>query len=368
MSFNDVQTKFLKAKLNRRHVKTRDANGETLSYVEGWHAIAEANRIFGFEQWDRQTLTPHCHWAVQQSGQTVCFYSTKVRISVRAGGVVTVREGFGTGSGRSPQPEVAHDMAIKSAETDATKRALATFGNAFGLALYDPAQSQVTRSRERGSSVELVVTGLDRKETTFSEPGAFTCEILHRIDGLRSIDDLYAFWSLNAIQLKVLDTRLKAGELAERIITTFKTRARQIAQEGAPTRKAADQPLAIADDRPATTFLLPKEKRIRDRAHLAFVATQPCLICGRRPTQAHHLRFAQPRAMALKVSDEFTVPLCTIHHDQLHRTSDEQAFWARNGVLEPLKHAAKLWDLSHQRSETKPQAFDPDTKQELHDP
>jgi Rad52/22 family double-strand break repair protein len=377
MSFNDVQTRLLKAKLKRRHVKTRDANGETLSYVEGWHAIAEANRIFGFEYWDRQTLTPHCHWTVQQSGQAVCFYSTKVRISVRAGEAVIVREGLGTGMGRSPQPELAHDMAIKSAETDATKRALATFGNAFGLALYDPQQSQVTRSRtpdgRKGVTAEFVVTGLDEKVKKFQNPEAFTREVLRLIDEVKAIDDLYAFWVLNAASLKSLDSDTR--ELAQRIIESLKARARQIAKETVGAT-VSGQPLAISDQRTANSYLLPKEKRIRDRAHLEFVATQPCLICGRKPTQAHHLRFAQPRAMALKVSDEFTVPLCTIHHDQLHRTSDEPAFWARNGVPEPLKHAAKLWKLSHQRGTTEGRdagpevgrTWDPDTEQEFNEP
>jgi hypothetical protein len=78
-------------------------------------------------------------------------------------------------------------------------------------------------------------------------------------------------------------------------------------------------------------LLIPKEKRIRDKAHVAFVAKEPCLVCGRKPAQAHHIRFAQPRALGLKVSDEFTVPLCNGHHDSLHRTGDERAWWARNG-------------------------------------
>ena len=71
------------------------------------------------------------------AARLLCCYSTKVRITVRAGGTVTVREGIGTGIGRSSFPEVAHEMGLKAAETDATKRALATFGNPFGLALYD---------------------------------------------------------------------------------------------------------------------------------------------------------------------------------------------------------------------------------------
>ena len=156
MALTETQTKSLKAKLKRRHVKVREFGGASVSYVEGWHAIAEANRIFGFDSWDRQTLAPRCHWAHLQYGETVCFYSTKVRITVRAGETVTVREGIGTGFGRAPQPELAHDIALKAAETDATKRALATFGNPFGLALYDRDQAQVTKAR---------VQGRDRQQT-----------------------------------------------------------------------------------------------------------------------------------------------------------------------------------------------------------
>lgn len=92
--------------------------------------------------------------------------------------------------------------------------------------------------------------------------------------------------------------------------------------------------------------MIPKETRVRDRDHLGFVANQPCLVCGRRPAQAHHLKFAQPRAMSLKVSDEYTVPLCNGHHDALHKSGDERAWWARHGIIEPLKFAARLWAAS----------------------
>ena len=68
-------------------------------------------------------------------------------------------------------------------------------------------------------------------------------------------------------------------------------------------------------------------KRLRDKAHLRFVASQPCLVCGRQPSDPHHLRFAQPRALGLKVSDEFTVPLCRGHHQQLHQAGNEVAWW-----------------------------------------
>jgi hypothetical protein len=83
-------------------------------------------------------------------------------------------------------------------------------------------------------------------------------------------------------------------------------------------------------------------RRLRDKTHLKFVASQPCLICGRSPADAHHLRFTQPRAMGLKVSDEFTVPLCRIHHRDVHSFGDEIAWWERRAI-DPLATSRLLW-------------------------
>jgi hypothetical protein len=83
-------------------------------------------------------------------------------------------------------------------------------------------------------------------------------------------------------------------------------------------------------------------RRHRDKVHLKFVASQPCLVCGRSPADAHHLRFTQPRAMGRKVSDEFTVPLCRTHHRDNHRFGDEEAWWARSSI-NPVEVSRKLW-------------------------
>jgi hypothetical protein len=93
-------------------------------------------------------------------------------------------------------------------------------------------------------------------------------------------------------------------------------------------------------DKSKLTFGEPR--RLRDNAHLKFVASHPCLICGRSPVDAHHLRFTQPRAMGLKVSDEFTVPLCRIHHRDVHRHGDEVAWWERRAI-DPLATSRMLW-------------------------
>ena len=91
---------------------------------------------------------------------------------------------------------------------------------------------------------------------------------------------------------------------------------------------------------------MPAPRRIRDRDHVKLVAKQPCIICGRRPADAHHLRFAQSRALGRKVSDEFTVPLCRGHHREIHRCGDEAAWWKKVGV-DPTVPARALWLESH---------------------
>lgn len=97
-------------------------------------------------------------------------------------------------------------------------------------------------------------------------------------------------------------------------------------------------------DKGALAF--PEPRRIRDKEHLKFVAQQPCLICGRRPCDPHHLRFAQSRALGRKASDEFTVPLCRGHHRELHRRGDEAAWWQQSGI-DPLQTARLLWLETH---------------------
>lgn len=91
-----------------------------------------------------------------------------------------------------------------------------------------------------------------------------------------------------------------------------------------------------------SVLAFPEPRRVRDKTHLRHVAKQPCLICGRRPSDAHHIRCAQPRALGRKVSDEFTVPLCRGHHRQVHQHGNEAAWWANVGI-DGLAAAHKLW-------------------------
>jgi ERF superfamily len=93
-----------------------------------------------------------------------------------------------------------------------------------------------------------------------------------------------------------------------------------------------------------------KTVRLRDKEHCKFVATQPCAVCGRMPAEAHHIRFAQPRALGRKVSDEYTVPVCRLHHRDLHTYGDEASWWAGVSV-DPLPIALQLWSKSRSHTD-----------------
>jgi Rad52/22 family double-strand break repair protein len=295
MAFSATQVKALSRNLARRHVRSRERNGRELPYIEGWHAISEANRIFGFDGWSRETIECRCVLAREQRGAFLAVYIAKVRITVKTDGLIIIREGHGTGEGRASTPGEVHDIASKAAETDATKRALATFGRPFGLALYRHGK-------------------LARRSSN---------------DGARptAADQMTAFG--------VSDAKVILGSPpVEKLISDKAALETPEPSQAAPAR--IDK----------STLSLPEPKRLRDKAHLRFVAAQPCLICGRQPSDPHHLRFAQPRALGLKVSDEFTVPLCRGHHRQVHQTGNEAAWW-EDLDINALEIAKGLWEQSH---------------------
>ncbi|MGB8073114.1 MAG: Rad52/Rad22 family DNA repair protein [Pseudolabrys sp.] len=136
MGFSTKQVQALRSSLDARQVCTREVSGRDLSYIAGWFAISEANRIFGFDGWSRETVETRCVLTRENRGTFVAVYVAKVRITVQAKGATVIREGHGSGEGRGTSPGEVHDIALKAAETDATKRAFATFGKAFGLELY----------------------------------------------------------------------------------------------------------------------------------------------------------------------------------------------------------------------------------------
>ena len=369
MALTNPQVRQLRAKLDARHVKTRKANGTDLHYVEGWHVIAEANRIFGYDAWDRRTLATHCVWSGADSQHYAAAYTAKVRVSVRAGEVTIVREGSGTGEAKAFTPGQAHELALKGAETDATKRALATFGNPFGLALYDREQVGVRKSR--GAKVApllgpwILRSASGSEQATLEKPSEFAAALRKAMSEAQDIEVLFAIWEHNVETVRVLNRSLRqerlpnsgiapqlVAHLKRCAIALVKPNADSIAQESSGPRQLND-PARSKIDKSGLTIGHPK--RLRCKEHLRFVANQPCLICGRSPSQAHHVRYAQSRGLGLKVSDEFAVPLCAIHHHHIHTTGKEQEWWQDRNI-DPLLVANALWRKSRERHPAAPDA------------
>ncbi len=115
-----------------------------------------------------------------------------------------------------------------------------------------------------------------------------------------------------------------------------------------PQNPPATEPseVSVSDRVDKSLLALPEPRRFRDKTHRKFVSKQPCVICGRQPADAHHLRFAQHRALGRKVSDEFIVPLCRGHHREVHRSGDEAAWWSKVAI-DPIGAARTLWTETH---------------------
>jgi hypothetical protein len=199
---------------------------------------------------------------------------------------------------------------------------------------------------------------------------AFREELVREVASLPSLEEA-AHWARTALEAK---SRLTASD-ARMVEVAFELRLSALAaqqpaetgQEGArtaegmaPHSERIGSVTAVAEHatgRGTATILeqakhtgidksvltIPVARRYRDKAHIKFVASRSCLVCGRMPCDPHHLRFAQVRALGRKVSDEFTVPLCRLHHRELHRSRNESLWWKKFGI-DPIKIAAQLWD------------------------
>lgn len=186
--------------------------------------------------------------------------------------------------------------------------------------------------------------------------GQLRDELLVEIKSLENGDDL-ALWARRRLSAKntlieedsriverayqgVLD--IPAHENLDQHLTTSAAIPTVIGQVSALHSTADGEDSQLV--RPSTRLPLNKTVRRRSKAHLLFVGAQPCLICAQTPCDAHHLKFAQTKAMGRKVSDEFTVPLCRKHHYELHQHGNEMAWWA-NLKIAPMKIAKELWEI-----------------------
>ena len=318
MGFSAKQVRALRRHPDHRHIRTREAHGRQLTYLEGWYAISQANRIFGFDGWSRETTESRCVLARENRGTFLAVYLARVRVTVHADGATIIREGHGTGEGHGTSAGEVHDIALKAAETDATKRALATFGKPFGLELYRGGKTEAVQKRLPSSSFAETRIGSHPDDTTpIPRPSRYY------------------------------------GRRQNLLTEHFRSGRRQAERNAPPPPPAPPLAPAALDSAPGqidkSVLALAEPKRLRDKAHLKFIASQPCVVCGRHPSDPHHLRFAQPRALGMKVSDEFTVPLCRGHHRQLHEAGNEVVWWEERKI-NALEIAKGFWQQTHPKS------------------
>jgi hypothetical protein len=166
--------------------------------------------------------------------------------------------------------------------------------------------------------------------------------------------------SLRAADAKLVEDAFEQqlAALLEPVVPAEAVVPAMAATDSAAPTQAANTAI-VGDDQPKgidkSVLAVAEPRRYRNKAHLRFVATKACLVCGRKPSDPHHLRFLQPRALGRKVSDEFAVPLCRIHHRLVHRVGNEAAWWKEAGI-DPVQAARKLWKrtrLDEDKSESR---------------
>jgi hypothetical protein len=210
-----------------------------------------------------------------------------------------------------------------------------------------------SNAKRRGAAVQALSPILSPEQSAVQRD-----RLMAELDRLQSSDDAAA-WAYLSLPAK--NTLVTAD--AEILEAAFRLKLAAINEHELDRREAAETEGGAPIDAPtqqedrdqlfrADEPFAPKRRvaaktiRLRDKEHRRFVASQPCLVCGRSPADPHHLRFAQPRALGAKVSDEFTVPVCRLHHDEAHRYGDEAAWWAGLNI-DPVPLALALWRRSH---------------------
>src|SRR5215813_14209717 len=238
----------------------------------------------------------------------------------------------------------APDLCVPALATDAS----ITESSTGGLQL--PPQTR-GKGKIRGAAKTASPTVL-----LTDESAALRDRLLSEISGLASQDNAIT-WAGEALPAK---NTLTAGD-AKLVEDAFEQKLSQLSalpretveppiiealpasvedSQGIDTDNTANQLQPKGIDKSVLEVSAPR--RYRNKEHLRYVTLQPCLVCARKPADAHHLRFVQPRALGRKTSDEFAVPLCRIHHRAAHRAGDERAWWKAAGI-DPLKIARKLW-------------------------
>ena len=313
MGFSDHQMRALSRSVPKQYVRSRVREGKELSYVEGWYVLAQANRIFGFDGWDRETDGDQVH-----HGPRGPWHGSRrsIRLAFASRSIPTAGPSSAMGMAPAKPWTVRWRGARPGAQGGRNRRHQTRFGNL-----------------RKG-----VWPGALCRSQAVSRRGRATAK--------------------NGTRLQIIAPA--GGRPGRRTTRSFRHRR---ARAGRGRSHPATDPLqacGLASLSPPTAAALTAVRQSIDKSALplngaapdsrqgapALVASQPCLLCSATPSDAHHVRFAQPRAMGRKVGDDFTVPLCRSHHRELHDSGNEAAWWHDMGI-DPLEIAGELWNESH---------------------
>ena len=238
----------------------------------------------------------------------------------------------------------APDLTIAGPQNTEARRS--SSGNRARTNIQGPANPPVTASSKSGRPADPILAP--------DQSAVLRDRLIREIQDLNS-SEAATSWARQALVAKnhLAATDAQAVENAFRMKVTHLESLKPSAADSilspagldharSPTSAPTGQPTRIDKN----LLSIPEPRRLRDKVHVKYVSKRPCLICGRQPSDPHHLRFAQRPALGRKVSDEFIVPLCRTHHREVHRLSDEVAWWKQSGI-NALEVAHKLWRETH---------------------
>jgi ERF superfamily len=202
-------------------------------------------------------------------------------------------------------------------------------------------QQSVWDGRAARGKAKKLGSPMLKRELSAALSASLRTELLREIEALGAADDA-ALWARRRLPAKNQLSATDAQQVEEAFAAKLLALQPETAVAGVQA-PAENTPIAEISK---SVLAFPEPRRIRDRDHIRHVIRQPCLVCGRRPSDPHHLRFAQSRALGRKVSDEFTVPLCRAHHREMHRCGNEAGWWGRTGI-DPIAAARALWLETH---------------------
>jgi len=231
----------------------------------------------------------------------------------------------------------APDLAVTAGPTEAHNGPART-GNGHGLANPSPDRQPLRPAGRRIRAEQPKPANLSAEAAA-----GLRDELISELEQLIE-PEAVATWAQRALPVKNQLAKMDA----QAVETAFEARLAQLAKaaQRSKTQNQETNGQSLGEPSAQEVTVIGKPARERDRDHLRFVASQGCLVCGRTPSDAHHLRFAEQRAMGRKVSDRFAVPICRLHHRELHRRSNERAWWQSQGI-DPLVIAADLWRRKH---------------------